>query len=453
MKQPDRIVRPLLIAAILLAALVFGALVLRLLPVMEPGLASSSALPRSTPRLATPGVASHALARKAASGSGCVSNSNSGYTVRVCISTPGPGSAITGNTTVEATVTVQGRTLGVQHIAFYLNGQPLLESFHAPYRFTLPAQDWVDGSYSLSAEAMLRDHFTTSRARIPLTFQTGTTQAPAPRTQWHPTSGTSTGGPFVMATVGDGAGGEPTETAVINLIASWHPSLLLYLGDVYEHGTIAEFSNWYGPLYGRFRSITDPTVGNHEYLTPGAQGYFNYWGTIPNYYSFDAHGWHFISLNSNVNKVGVDPSSAQYRWLAADLAKDTSKCTAVFFHHPYLSIGKEGGTSALASLWQLMAQHHVTLVLNGHDHEYQRWQPLDGSGQPSPTGMTEFVDGTGGHSITPFVRTDNRLVAQYSNSSKTYGAMRWVLNPDSAAFSFITANGAVIDSGTVSCKG
>ncbi len=367
---------------------------------------------------------------------------------------PAKDSTLTGDATVTATVTVAGTSPGVQHVAFYLDGAPLLEDFSHPYAFILPGKDWVDGPHTLSAEAFLRDQYTTPQASVSITLSNGVSTPPGMAQGFHPTSGTApaAGQPLVVAAVGDGAGGEPSEAELVSQIASWNPNLLLYLGDVYEMGTAAEFYNWYRPdsFYGRFKAITDPTVGNHEYLSPGAKPYFDFWGGVPPYYGYDAGGWHFVSLDSNVSKAGVDPASAQYRWLQSDLASNTSKCTIVYFHHPYFSIGKEGSTQALVDIWKLMAQYHVTLVLNGHDHEYQRWMPLDANGQPSDSGMTEFVVGTGGHSLTSFVTSDNRVAF---SMQKQFGALRLQLNPTSADFSYISAGGTTIDSGNISCKG
>jgi hypothetical protein len=414
--------------------------------------AVTSAAPSATAPTAATGTAivpATGSSSKCATGSG-----SSAYTAKICIVAPVNDATLSGDSNVTATVTVSGTSPGVQHVAFYLDGAPLLEDFSRPYTFALPGKDWVDGRHTLSAEALLRDQYTTPQASISILLHNGITTVPPAAQGFQPTSGTTpaAGQPFILAAVGDGAGGESGEADLVNQIGSWNPNLLLYLGDVYERGTPAEFYNWYLPntFYGRFKAITDPTVGNHEYLTPGAKGYFDFWSNIPPYYSFNADGWHFISLNSNTSKVGVDVGSAQYQWLQGDLAADSSKCTVVYFHHPYLSIGKEGSTPALADIWKLLAQYHVTLVLNGHDHEYQRWVPLDANGQPSDTGITEFVAGTGGHSLTSFVTSDNRVAF---SMQKQFGALRLQLNPTSADFSYINSSGNTIDSGNVSCKG
>jgi hypothetical protein len=269
------------------------------------------------------------------------------YTVSLCFTSPSQGSALTGSPTVTASTTVSGTDPGVDRLVFYLNGGYLLTDFQSPYTFSLPTTSWVDGSYTLAVEAHMRDGFTTSQASIPVSFQNGIVTPPVNNNRFTPATGTTPvgGGPLVVAVDGDGAGGERNETQVVNLISSWNPNLFLYMGDVYEQGSIAEFSNYYGAnslFFGKFRSITDPTVGNHEYLLGNADPYFNFWNNIPSYYSFNTAGWHIISLNANSQDVSTFPGSAQYQWLSQDLAANTAGCTLAFWHEPLFNIGSEG---------------------------------------------------------------------------------------------------------------
>jgi hypothetical protein len=394
-----------------------------------------------------------------AAGTDCVTSSpvSAIYSVTVCITSPADGATLTGNANITGTVNVIGPNPGVQRFVFYLNSDYVLTDFSSPYTFILPTNKWVDGTYTLSAEALMRDSFTTAQASISIIFNTGTSTPPVNNNTFQPATGTTpaAGQPFVVAATGDGAGGEANEASVTNLVSSMNPNLFLYLGDVYEKGSIAEFFNWYDPstFFGRFRSITDPTVGNHDYSLGNSSAYRNYWDNVPDYYSFDAGGWHFISLNSYSQYIDVGPTSAEYQWLQQDLASNTLPCTIAVYHHPYLSIGEEGGRPALSDIWSLLAQNQVDIVLNGHDHDYERWVPLNDSGQPSSDGMTQFIVGTGGHSLQPIESSDSRVAYSNSTVPTAYGALRLQLYPTVATYSFMSISGSVLDSGTIICNG
>jgi len=390
---------------------------------------------------------------------GCVSSSpaSGAYTITICITSPLDGSMLIGNATVTATASITGTNPGVQRMIFYLNGFYLLTDFSSPYKFTLPSNKWADGSYNMTASTLMRDGFSSSAALITVTLNNGNATAPINTNHYQPSTGTSpvSGQPFVVAAAGDGASGEASAAKVANTITSLNPNLFLYLGDVYESGSMAEFYNWYGTSssnLGVLRAITDPTIGNHEYGNSiGGTGYFDYWNNVPNYYSFNAGGWHFISLNSNYTKIGVTPTSAQYLWLQQDLAANAQACTIVYYHQPLYNIGPEGPTTAMASIWSLMAQYGVSIVLNGHDHDYQRWVPLDGNGNPSPTGITEFIAGGGGHGLLTIASSDSRVA--YSNylNPAAFGVLLLQLSGTGANYSYHSSNDSILDSGFVPC--
>ncbi len=405
------------------------------------------------------------LIGSAASGCSTSSPPSNAYTVTVCITSPADGATVAGPTVVTTTVSISGPTPGLARLVYTLNNQYLLTDFGvAPFAFTLPTTYFVDSTYPLSVQALMGDDFATTPAAISLHFHNEITTPPVNTNTFTPTAGTAPapGQPFILAAVGDGAGGEPPEADVVNLIASWNPNLFLYLGDVYEEGTITEFYNYYRPstFYGKFHSITDPTIGNHEYLTGQATGYFDYWDNVPNYYSFDAGGWHLISLNTNCSQVGgCGTTSAQYQWLVQDLATHPAVCTLVFYHEPLYDVGPEGqppnSLPPITATWSLLAQNGVDIVLNGHDHNYQRWKPLDGSGNVSPGGVTEFVVAGGGHSIQAFAITDSRLVVGFDTltSPVTYGALKLALHPTSVNWQYINTSGTTLDSGSFVCSG
>ena len=377
------------------------------------------------------------------------------YTVTVCLAAPASGSTLTGAVTVSATATATGTSPGVQRMVFYLRGVYLLTDYQAPFTFTLRSDEFVDGTASLEVEALMRDGFTSQRASIPITLQNGVVGPPPPRTGFAPTSGTTPapGQPVVAAAFGDGAGGEQNATNVANLVGSWNPNLVLYLGDVYEKGSRTEFDNWYEGTFGQLAAITDPTIGNHEYENGLAPGYFDYWRSPPHYYSFNAGGWHVVSLDSTTQFNQVDPGTAQYSWLQSDLAASSATCTLVYFHHPLYNVGPEGPSPRLAAIWSLLAANGVDIVLTGHDHDYQRWLRLDGSGNPSPNGIVQFVAGAGGHGVQQFVASDSRLAKGFDSAPNAFGALRLELNTNGAAYRYVNTSGSVLDSGSVACSG
>lgn len=399
------------------------------------------------------------LAHSAEAASACRSSGPS-YGVTVCLTDPADDASLTGPVSISATVTVSGTNPGVQKVVFYLSESYLLTDYSPPYTFTLPTQRFVDGRKTLEVEAAMRDGFITHRASVEVTFVNGITEPAVNTNTFTPSTGSSQapGRPFILVAAGDGASGRPDAQSVTDLISSLSPNMFLYLGDVYEKGTSTEFYNWYGTAdryFGRFRSITNPTIGNHENLTPDSVGYLDYWDNVPHYFSFDVAGWHIVSIDSTGVFAQTAPASPQYQWLDQDLSSSSAACSMVFFHHPRWSVGQTGSSidsSRMANLWSLFSQRGVDVVLNGHDHNYQRWHPLNADGDIDPAAPTEFVVGSGGHGIQPFMRTDSRLAAGF-DSVADFGALQLELNRDGAAFQFINTQGITLDSGSVGCSG
>ena len=177
------------------------------------------------------------------------------------------------------------------------------------------------------------------------------------------------------------------------LIERIDPDIVIPLGDTqYDEGRLTAFRASYALHWGLERWRSRPVVGNHEYLSsPDAHGYFTYFGPEAGppgkgWYSYDAGAWHVVALNSNCVLVRCDRSSGQYRWLASDLAASPESCTLVSFHHALFSSGPHGDEAELLLLrpiWRLLYQHGVDLVLNAHDHIYERFAPMD----PADTGI------------------------------------------------------------------
>ena len=220
------------------------------------------------------------------------------------------------------------------------------------------------------------------------------------------------------------------------------------LGDsVYERGTDDEFARCYAPSWGRHRARTRPAVGNHEYGTPGAAGYFRYFGRRAHpprgYYSYDLGAWHVVVLNTNCRPAGgCGRGSPQERWLRADLAASRARCTVAYGHHPRYSSGLHGSDATLRDLWRALAAGGADLYLAGHDHHYERFRPIGG--------VRQFVVGTGGRSLYPVGRP---VAGSQVRNALTFGVLALTLRPRSYAWRFLPVPGATFrDAGTGACR-
>ncbi len=225
--------------------------------------------------------------------------------------------------------------------------------------------------------------------------------------------------------------------AVSNSILAANPAAFLTLGDnQYGEGTPAQFRGAYEPSYGRFRGITSPTVGNHEYRTPGAAGYFGYFGTaagdpLKGYYAQDIGSWRVIALNSEVD---ITATGAQLAWLKNDLAAHKNVCTLVFMHKARFSSGSHGNYTSMRPIFDALVAARVELLLSGHDHNYERFIPQTGSGSRSSLGVTQVVVGTGGKSLNGWTTATKNSVVR---SQAGHGWLKLTLNPTSAELRYV----------------
>jgi hypothetical protein len=242
------------------------------------------------------------------------------------------------------------------------------------------------------------------------------------------------------------------QAATADLIGQLHPTAVLPLGDLqYEDGTPAAFQSVFGQTWGKYKSIMYPAIGNHEYLTSGAAGYFGYFRHIPAYYSYDLGDWHLISLDSECHFVGgCQAGSPQEKWLLADLAAHPNACTLVYWHEPRWSSGEHGDASQMVQIWDDLVANRVDVVLTGHNHDYERFVPLNGTGQPDPIGVTEFVVGTGGKNHYGF--TGPALNGEAVRNDSSFGVLKMILGPSGYSWRFYPAPGySFTDSGSASC--
>ncbi len=237
------------------------------------------------------------------------------------------------------------------------------------------------------------------------------------------------------------------------------PGTVVPAGDLaYEDGTPAQFDQCYDPTWGRHKARTRPAIGGHEYHTPGAAGYFGYWGEAAGdpsegYYSYDLGSWHIVTINAECTMLsgGCLPGSPQAEWLREDLAEHPAQCTAAVIHAPLFSSGNvHGPVFDMIPFWQALYDAGAEVVVSGDDHVYERFAPQSpGGALDEEHGIRQFVAGMGGRSHYGF---NTPLPNSQVRNANTYGILQLKLHPDSYDFSFVPeAGGAFTDSGSTSC--
>ena len=247
----------------------------------------------------------------------------------------------------------------------------------------------------------------------------------------------------VITAAGDIAtsGGKQSSTA--GIIGKIKPNAVLTLGDnAYNNGSAAEYKSLYGPSWGKFKSITDPSPGNHDGGLGGYKSYFGAKGKIP--YSFNLGNWHLVALNSQGS------ISSQAKWLKADLAQNPGKCILAYWHYPLFSSGTtHGGTSRVAPAFgKVLHAARADVVLNGHEHNYERFAPQNPSGKKdTANGIRQFVVGTGGRDSYSFGGAKSNSEKRISGK---FGVLRMDLSDNGYTWAFDTTSGQA-DSGSGTC--
>ena len=246
------------------------------------------------------------------------------------------------------------------------------------------------------------------------------------------------------------AGGGAQVTA---LLLDRIPGTVFTVGDhAYPAGTAKQFQDCYGPTWGRHKARTRPSPGNHDYLTNNAAPYYEYFGDNAGperrgYYSYEVGAWHVVSLNS---AVAADARSPQVKWLREDLAAHPTPCTLAYWHVPVFSSGAHGNSLQMLEVWKVLYEARADVVVNGHDHDYERFAPQDPKGKRNPErGIRAFVVGTGGGGVYRFKRIRPNSEAR---SDAAYGVLRLTLGATSYEWDFVRGAGpAFTDSGTATC--
>ncbi len=255
-------------------------------------------------------------------------------------------------------------------------------------------------------------------------------------------------GSAVFVGAGDIADCENQNAQLTAQLLAATPGTIFTLGDnAYDSGTSAQYTNCYDTTWGKFKDRTRPVPGNHEYMTSGASAYYQYFDNIAPYYAYNLGSWRVYALNSEID---VSAGGAEVKWLEADLAANPHKCVLAYWHEPRWSSGTHHGSNpTYETLWQVLFNAGAELVLNGHEHNYERFAPMNADGQPDPQGMREFVVGTGGRDHYGF---GTLLPTSEVHDSTSYGVLKLTLRPDGYEWQFIpVAGGTFTDSGSAAC--
>jgi hypothetical protein len=254
-----------------------------------------------------------------------------------------------------------------------------------------------------------------------------------------------------------------------DLLLKMDLSAVLPLGDLqYENGTLDKFQRSFDPTWGRLKAQMRPVVGNHEYRTAGAAGYFDYFngpGVADGpagprdkaYYSYDVGAWHVVTLNSQCAHPAADnpyrndcaAGSQQEQWLRADLAAHPARCTIAAWHHPLFSSGLEPVNVRLQPLFRALHDNGVELLLTGHDHGYERFAPMDAdANRDGARGVRQFVVGTGGKNeeMRRFPKPNSEL-----RGAGQFGVLKLTLRRDAYAWEFVRDGGSFKDTGANAC--
>lgn len=269
-------------------------------------------------------------------------------------------------------------------------------------------------------------------------------------------SGDNSGAPVLVGAGDIASCSSKGDEATANLIGGIAGTVFTTGDNVYPSGTPAEFENCYEPSWGQHKARTKPSSGDHDYKTENASGYFDYFGAVAGdsnegYYSYDLGNWHVVVLNTKCATVGgCEDGSPMVEWLEEDLAANSGPCTLTYFHHPLFSSGQHGNITRMRSIWEALYAENVDVVLNGHDHNYERFAPQNPNGEADPArGIREFVVGTGGADLRSFGAVEPNSEVRNSN---THGVLKLTLHPERYEWRFVPEAGKTFaDYGSTSC--
>ena len=287
-----------------------------------------------------------------------------------------------------------------------------------------------------------------SPTAIPSTAATGPRPAPT----------AADTGQTVLIAAGDIARCDSTNDDATGALAASLPGVVATLGDTaYEDGTTQELNDCFGGAWGAVKDrIRFAVTGNHDIHTDDGAPLYAYMGSAASrngrpWFSDSLGAWHVIVLDGNCGPLGRGCASAseQAKWLQADLAASTARCTIALMHQPRFSSGQHGNDPGVGPLWDALYAAKADIVLDGHDHDYERFAPQDPNGTADAArGITEIVAGMGGTWLETVRKTAANSLVRISD---TYGVLELTLLADSWSFRFVGVDGSVHDQGAGTC--
>jgi alkaline phosphatase len=274
------------------------------------------------------------------------------------------------------------------------------------------------------------------------------------------------GGGVRVAAVGDIHPPSTSSNASATAAIAARADLILGLGDYqYESGSMADYNRYFDRSWG-------PNVPKmYPVLAPNHDGYWQdndtlrYWNgggasgvrspvtlrpLTP--YSFNRGGWHFVALPDACYRVAGCDAGAVRAWLAGDLAANPTACTVAWFHQAYFTSATSGhGAYDEVAPWvKVLVEHRVDVLLQAHNHTYERFAPQNEGRGADPAGIQAFVVGTGGIGLYPFTGTAPNSVTRQSD---TFGVLELTLGAGAYRWEFVrAAGGGYTDRGSMSCR-
>jgi hypothetical protein len=265
----------------------------------------------------------------------------------------------------------------------------------------------------------------------------------------------------VCGTRGDELTAQLVDSVLAADSAAGVPKAVFTLGDnAYPAGLDRDFvrcftSSWGDPKKRIMKSIR-PAIGNHDFQSQRGAAYYRYFGSragpaYKGYYSYDIGEWHAVVLNSEIVYAGsLNEKKSQEDWLKKDLRDNHRLCTVAYFHRPLYSSGAHGASPQMRSFWQILAKGGVDLVINGHEHHYERFLPMNAAGVvDTVNGMEEIIAGTGGGPLTGI---RSRLAANSAAQVQGHwGALILTLGKAAYRSALLDVNGQIWDPSGRNC--